>query len=35
MFVPALGAVVGLVKAKLPATLAEPPDKVELAKVWP
>ena len=33
--VPAFGAVELLVKAKVPATLAVPPLRVELARVWP
>ena len=33
--VPALGAVAGVVKAKLPAGGAAPPLKVEAASVWP
>jgi hypothetical protein len=33
--VPTLGAVVGVVQAKLPATEAVPPVKVEEASVWP
>ena len=33
--VPALGAVVGVVKAKVPPVDAAPPLSVELASVWP
>jgi hypothetical protein len=33
--VPAPGAVLGVVNAKLPPTDAEPPDKFEEASVWP
>ena len=33
--VPVLGVALGVVKAKPPATLAEPPERVELAKVCP
>ena len=32
---PAPGAVLDVVHTKLPAGVAEPPLKVELAKVWP
>ncbi len=35
MEVPALGAVLGLVKAKLPATLALPPLNVAFERFWP
>ena len=33
--VPALGAIEGVVKTKVPAVLAVPPDSVELASVCP
>ena len=33
--VPALGAIEGVVKAKVPGVLAVPPDRVELASVCP
>ena len=33
--VPGPGFVAGLVKAKLPAGVAEPPVRVESARVWP
>ena len=33
--VPVLGVVPGVVKEKVPATLADPPERVELAKVCP
>lgn len=33
--VPAAGTMGGVVKAKLPATEAAPPLKLELARVWP
>ena len=33
--VPAPGEVEGVVKVKVPAGLAAPPFKVELARVWP
>ena len=33
--VPAEGAVAGVVNANAPATLAVPPLRVELARVWP
>ena len=32
---PVLGVVLGVVKEKVPATLAEPPDKLELERDWP
>ena len=33
--IPVLGVAPGEVKEKLPATLAEPPDRLELERLWP